>query len=95
MSVVSWTELPIFKEPRKRRVATLDGNETIQTLGYVEIKIIIGRFATNDEIEAKISAEFPGGDGEFVREEGDPRSQIHPGLLFFNCTLKGTRYVPS
>jgi len=86
---------PIVVLPRDQSVATLDGGQSRQRLGYRHIKTILLFHILHDDLQKEIDAEF-GDDSDYtVNEQREVRVALEDELELYDVVLEGHKFSAS
>jgi len=86
---------PIIVLPRDQSVATLDGGQSKQRLGYKHIKTILLFHILHDDLQDEIDAEF-GADSDYTLEEQrEVRIALEDELELYDVVLEGHKFSPN
>ncbi|HUT04143.1 MAG TPA: hypothetical protein VM163_09670 [bacterium] len=86
---------PIVVLPRDQSVATLDGGQSRQRLGYRHIKTILLFHILHDDLQKEIDAEF-GADSDYtVTEQREVRVALEDELELYDVVLEGHKFSAS
>ncbi|RLC47649.1 MAG: hypothetical protein DRH70_02860 [Candidatus Coatesbacteria bacterium] len=86
---------PIVVLPRDQAVATLDGGQSRQRLGYRHIKTILLFHILHDDLQKEIDAEF-GADSDYtLSEQREVRVALQDELELYDVVLEGHKFSAS
>lgn len=86
---------PIVVLPRDQSIATLDGGQAKQRLGYKHIKTILLFHILHDDLQAEIDAEFGPESGYTLHEQREVRIAVEDELELYDVVLEGHKFSPN
>ncbi len=86
---------PIVVLPRDQSVATLDGGQSRQRLGYRHIKTILLFHILHDDLQKEIDAEFGAASDYTVTEQREVRVALEDELELYDVVLEGHKFRAS
>ncbi|MBN1591688.1 MAG: hypothetical protein JW941_00405 [Candidatus Coatesbacteria bacterium] len=86
---------PIVVLPRDQSVATLDGGQSKQRLGYRHIKTILLFHILHDDLQLEIDAEFGPESAYTISEHREVRIALEDELELYDVVLEGHKFSPN